>query len=294
MAKRQVLSPLDIIKALFKKYQRDRGNIIVSSISFYVLLTFIPLTLFSLCILGYVIDLKNPAAHFESFIRSTLPAPYDAIVVHKVFLELNIISVTKKLSGPLGLAFLLFFTSRLFAVIRPSFHIIFGKKAKGFFMGKGEELLLTLLFSVLQTFLFFSFIASVILQAKFVKALGGVITKTPIVYLFSFLDMMVAFVFLYLLYYFLTPVRDKKLLLISTIPCAFFWYLGKYGFKYFILSLGRYTTFFGAYGAFIAFLLWVYFSVFVFVICAEMLSVLSHSNSQGHRASYLPFRKAGK
>jgi uncharacterized BrkB/YihY/UPF0761 family membrane protein len=40
--------------------------------------------------------------------------------------------------------------------------------------------------------------------------------------------------------------------------------------------------------------LWVYFSVFVFVICAEMLSVLSHSNSQGHRASYLPFRKAGK
>ncbi len=194
MAKRQVLSPLDIIKALFKKYQRDRGNIIVSSISFYVLLTFIPLTLFSLCILGYVIDLKNPAAHFESFIRSTLPAPYDAIVVHKVFLELNIISVTKKLSGPLGLAFLLFFTSRLFAVIRPSFHIIFGKKAKGFFMGKGEELLLTLLFSVLQTFLFFSFIASVILQAKFVKALGGVITKTPIVYLFSFLDILVHFI----------------------------------------------------------------------------------------------------
>ena len=50
------------------------------------------------------------------------------------------------------------------------------------------------------------------LQAKFVKALGGIVTKMPIVYLFSFLIMCSVFAFFYFLYYFLTPVRDKKLL----------------------------------------------------------------------------------
>ena len=113
------------------------------------------------------------------------------------------------------------------------------------------------------------------LQAKFVKALGGFVTKTPIAYLFSLLGMIIVFLFFYLLYYFLTPVRNKKLLFLSTIPAVVIWYAGKFLFKYFILSLGRYTAFFGTYGAFIAFLLWLYFSVFIFIICAELLSILS-------------------
>ena len=291
MQKRNV-SFVGIIKALFKKYHQDRGNIIVSSISFYVLLTFIPFTLFSICVLGYVIDLSNPARHLESFIRSAIPAPYDAVIVNKILSELNIIAVTKKLSGPLGLAFLLLFTMRLFAVIRPSFHLIFGQKPKGFLKRKWEELLMTLFFSVLQTLLFFSFVASVILQAKFVKALGGLVTKTPIVYLFSFLIICLVFVFFYLLYYLLTPVRDKKLLLMSTVPGVVIWYAGKYLFKYFILSLGKYTAFFGAYGAFIAFLLWVYFSAFIFVLCAELLSILSGPHGQSNNVAYKSFGKS--
>lgn len=282
-------SLFSVTKALFKKYHADRGNVIVSSISFYVLLTFIPFTLFSICVLGYVVDLGNPAHYLESFIRSAIPAPYDAVIVNKVLNELNIIAVTKTLSGPLGLAFLLFFTMRLFAVIRPSFHLIFGQKPKGFLKGKWEELLMTFFFSILQTLLFFGFIASFIFQAKFVKALGGIITTTPILYLFSFLLTCLVFAFFYLLYYLLTPVRDKKLLLVSTIPGVAVWYIGKYLFKYFILSLGKYTAFFGAYGAFIAFLLWVYFSVFIFVLCAELLSILSGSPDQ--KTVYKPFKK---
>ena len=285
------MSFIGVTKALFNKYQRDRGNIIVSSISFYVLLTFIPFTLFSICVLGYVVDLSNPARNLETFIRSAIPAPYDAVIVNKILSELNIIAVTKKLSGPLGLAFLLLFTMRLIAVIRPSFLLIFGQKAKGFLKRKWEELLMTLFFSMLQTLLFFSFVASVMLQAKFVKALGGIVTKTPIVYLFSFLIMCFVFVFFYLLYYLLTPVRDKKLLLMSTVPGVVIWYAGKYLFKYFILSLGKYTAFFGAYGAFIAFLLWVYFSAFIFVLCAELLSILSGSPGQTNNAAYKSFRK---
>ena len=142
---RKTKSIFDIIKKLFKKYQKDHGNIIVSSISFYVLLTFIPFTLLSIFILGHVIDLSNPGLHLEKFLKSIVPDPYNTMIAKKVLKELNFISLSKKLSGPLGLLFLFFFTTRLFAIIRPSFQIIFGKDTKSFMRGKGEELLLTFL-----------------------------------------------------------------------------------------------------------------------------------------------------
>ena len=164
--KHKARSIFDIIRKLFKKYQKDHGNIIVSSISFYVLLTFIPFTLLSIFILGHVIDLSNPGLHLEKFLKSIVPDPYNTMIAKKVLKELNFISLSKKLSGPLGLLFLFFFTTRLFAIIRPSFQIIFGKDTKSFMRGKGEELLLTFLFSLVQALLFFSFIFSIMVQTK--------------------------------------------------------------------------------------------------------------------------------
>ena len=49
-------SAFAFIKSLYKKYRTDNGNIIVSSISFYLLLTFIPFTLLSISVLGYLVD----------------------------------------------------------------------------------------------------------------------------------------------------------------------------------------------------------------------------------------------
>ena len=106
--KRKAKSIFDIIKKLFKKYQKDHGNIIVSSISFYVLLTFIPFTLLSIFILGHVIDLSNPGLHLEKFLKTIVPDPYNTMIAKKVLKELNFISLSKRLSGPLGLLFLFF------------------------------------------------------------------------------------------------------------------------------------------------------------------------------------------
>jgi len=279
-----------VAKKVFGKYQADHANIMVSSISFYVLLTFIPFTLFSLFILGYVIDMSHPALHMEKYIAGVIPAPYNAVIVKKMLKEINVISLSKRLSGPLGLLFLLFFTSRLFAVLRPSFQLIFGKTRKGFIKGKQEEFLLTLAFAFIQTLIFFSYVFSVMIQVKVVKAFGGAITRASVVQFFSFLDLLLVGGMFCFLYYFLTPVRDKKRLLLASLLGAVLWHAGKYFFQYFVLYVGRFTTFFGTYGVFIAFLFWVYFSVFVFVACAELLAVSSDLTVSEHRPNYAPFR----
>jgi len=263
-----------VLKTLLKKYRQDNANIIVSSISFYILLTFIPFTLLSISLLGYVIDISNPGIHLERYLKNIVPDPYNVYITKRIIRELNIISLSRKLSGPIGLAFLFFFTTRLFAVIRPSFRIIFGKHPEGFIKGKEKELLFTAIFSLIQAFIFFSFIFSIVIQTQAVKVLPRIISKGLVVYLVGIIEMFFTFAQFYLLYSLLTPVKNKKIIVFSTICATLLWYGGKSLFKYYILHIGKFTAFFGTYGIFIAFLFWIYFSVFVLISCAELQAVL--------------------
>ena len=278
-----------IIKKLSKKYQSDNANIIVSSISFYILMTFIPFTLLSIYILGYVIDMSNPGMHLEKFMRNIIPDPYNTIIVKRVIRELNVISLTKKLSGPLGLLVLFFFTTKLFSVMRPSFRIIFGKHPERFLRAKQKELFFAFIFSIVQAMLFFSFIFGVVIRTKVVGILPHFLSKAPAVFIFSLLDFILTFIMFYLLYYFLTPVRkSKKVVIFTGAIGASLWHLGKYLFKYYILRLGKFTAFFGTYGIFIAFLFWIYFSVFVFILCAELESILIKPLNHGPEPNSFP------
>lgn len=288
--KRNLSFAWGIIKKLFKKYQRDNANIIVSSISFYILLTFIPFTLLTIYILGYIIDMSSPGIHLERYLSNILPSPYNGIITRWVIRELDAISVSKKLSGPLGLLFLFFFTTKLFSIIRPSFRIIFGKHPERFLRAKEKEILFAFIFSMVQVVLFFSFIFSVVMHTKIVSILPNFLSIVHSLYIFSFLDLLFTFIMFYLLYYFLTPViKSKKILVISSVVGTLFWHMGKYLFKFYILHLGQFTTFFGTYGILLAFLFWVYFSVFVFIVCAELESILVSPLSRGPVPSSSPF-----
>lgn len=288
MARRKTPEFIYIIKRLIKKYQRDNANIIVSSISFYILLTFIPFTLLSIYILGYVIDISHPAVHLEKVLKNIVPDPYNAIIVKRVIKELNVISISKRLSGPLGMIFLFFFTMKLFAILRPSFLLIFGKNPESFIKGKSKELLLTFVFSIVQAILFFSFIFNVMLQTKATKIIPLFLAKAPFIYMFSLLDMFFTFMMFFLLYFFLTPEKRKGILMLSTLIGTVFWHLGKFLFKYYILHIMKFTALLGAYGIFIAFLFWIYFSVFVFIVCAELQSVLMNISNRELKPNSAP------
>ncbi|MCX8109876.1 MAG: YihY/virulence factor BrkB family protein [Syntrophorhabdaceae bacterium] len=288
MARLKNIGLIYIIKRLYKKYQRDNANIIVSSISFYILLTFIPFTLLSIYILGYVIDMSHPSIQIERFIKNIVPDPYNTIIIQRVIKELNIISMSKKLSGPLGILFLFLFTMKLFSVMRPAFLIIFGKDPEGFLKGKGKELLLTIVFSIAQAIMFFSFIFTVIIQSKMTKILPGFVSKTPFIILFSLIDMSITFFMLSLLYFFLSPRKKKSILIISTLIGTVLWHIGKFLFKYYILHVMRFTALLGTYGIFVAFLFWIYFSVFVFIVCAELQAVLMNIPTRGQAPSSSP------
>jgi membrane protein len=266
-----------IIKITFQKYRKDRANLIVSAISFYILLTFIPFTLLAISSIGYVIDLTDLDEHFLSYMANIVPAPYNVSILRQISQALNVIDITKSLSGPLGLAALFFFTSKLFSVLIPSFQIIFRRHPDPFIKQKGKELLFTLLFSIIQAIVFFSTVFLLVIKSR----IAGIISdhmyldEPAVLSLFSFLDVIFIFMMFALLYYMLTPARRKKALLFgTTLLATIFWETGKYLFRYYALNVGKFDVVFGLYGIFVGFLLWTYYSVFVFVVCAELQAVL--------------------
>lgn len=268
-----------VIKDLFRKYQRDNAPMMVAAIAFYVLLTFIPFALLSISILGYLVNLSDIDKHLLVYTAKVIPEPFNETVITMMAKNLRVIDIWKHFSGPLGLYFLFFFTSKLFSMLIPSFQVIFGRKMDSFLRKKGKEFFFTLLFALLQAVIFFMTATLFVATSRIVGTISDrehvFLEGSFSFYLISLIDMACTFAMFYLLYYVLTPLRKHVgLLLPTTLLAALLWGGGKYLFKYYALSVGRFTVIFGAYGIFIAFLFWLYYSVFVFILCAELQSVL--------------------
>ena len=266
------------IKELFRKYQSDNAPMMVAAIAFYILLTFIPFTLLSIAILGYLVDLSDLDAHLISYTANVIPEPFNDTVTALMAKNIRVLEIWKRFSGPLGLYFLFFFTSKLFSMLIPSFQVIFGKKVEGFFRKKGKEFFFTMLFALLQAVIFFVTVIMFVTATKVVETISArhhPMEGTFFAYLFMAIDGACIFAMFYLLYYVLTPLKKRSILMLSTTLLAtLLWGAGKNLFKFYALRLVKLTAVFGAYGMFIAFLFWLYYSVFVFIVCAELQSVL--------------------
>ena len=86
----------------------------VAAIAFYILLTFIPFTLLSIAILGYLVDLSDLDAHLISYTANVIPEPFNDTVTALMAKNIHVLEIWKRFSGPLGLYFL-FFSRRSFS-----------------------------------------------------------------------------------------------------------------------------------------------------------------------------------
>jgi len=264
-----------VIADTFRKYRHDQANLIVSAVSFYLLLTFIPFILLSLSAVGYIVDLTDLDEHFLAYVSQVIPPPYNTQVVDAFSRQFNVVDLTKALSGPLGLLALFFFTSKLFSVLIPGFHLMFGQRPDRFLRGKGKELLYTLFFALLQGLIFFATVLILVVQSKVLSVFSDHSFMRGAMQLFSFLDAVAAYLMFLLLYCLLTPARNEKGVLFATaLLSTILWAGGKQLFRYYVAYVGRFDVLFGAYGVFVGSMLWIYYSVFVFVVCAELQAVV--------------------
>ena len=258
-----------IIRRAGIKFFSDNGPFLASGLSFDLLLYCLPLPVLFVSALGYTLIGSEEALKWaQAIIEQLLPG------FHQPILEMLTTLINNR--GFLGFTgFFLFFvfSTAVFSSARHILNEVFKvKKAPSFLKGKGDDVLLMLVLSLLIILIVLISTALGFLQSygDNVPALRGLLS--PIWYIvgkvFGFACLGALF---YLFYAFSTPARlSQGSLFVGSLTGAGLFEVSKWAFSWYIQVAQMLTAFYGVLSGFIFIFLWVYYASVVFILGAEV------------------------
>jgi len=264
-------------------YQRtvyeDNCSSLAASISFYAILSFLPLIILAVSVFSFFVASSETAFEkIHSFLGQILPVSTGA--------SLNLLTSTlanKTVFGILGLLGLLWAGMRIFSVLEYAMNQIWKPGSqRGFWHSKFVSLI-----SV-------PFMTVFILVSIAATGLVSVARSTTVPYLnFSFNDLpfaanIITFLvpatisaILFLSIYYLLPKRwdHLKNALYGAMLAGVLWEFAKLLFDYYIKHFSHLQTLYGSFTSLAILFLWVYYSSFVILLGAEFGSLL-HQRSR--------------
>jgi membrane protein len=197
-------------RTLVAKFFADRGTHLSAMIAYFALLSFVPLLLLALALLGLA-GQADEGSFFVTELNRILPgASLDNVLRAVRSIQRNATAI-----GIIGAATVLWTSLSLFSVLESAFNIVYGRPNRSFLRGKLIAILL--LFGSLAT-LFASLVIGSIGVRVLDRYAPGVIGNSYVAYAFSvFVSLTGVFFFLFCVYYVLT---NEPLTLHDVLPGA--------------------------------------------------------------------------
>src|SRR5438270_9050886 len=123
-----ILTP---VRRVLSKFFADRGTHRAAVIAYFALLSFVPLLLLSLALLGLVHQ-ADEGSFFVRELSKTFPSTSVDSILHAV----RAIQANAAALGLVGGAFLLWSSLSFFSVLESAFNIVYGRPNRGFLHGK--------------------------------------------------------------------------------------------------------------------------------------------------------------
>src|SRR4051794_240012 len=117
--------------SVVRKFFADRGTHLAAMIAYFALLSFVPLLLLSLALLGLVHQ-ADEGSFFVRQLEKTFPSTSLDSILHAV----RAIQSNAAALGAVGGAFLLWSSLSFFSVLGSAFNIVYGRPNRGFLHGK--------------------------------------------------------------------------------------------------------------------------------------------------------------
>jgi YihY family inner membrane protein len=124
-------SILTLVRAVVSKFFADRGTHLAAMIAYFALLSFVPLLLLSLALLGLV----HQASEGSFFVRQ-LERTFPSTSLNSILTAVRAIQSNAAALGAVGGAFLLWSSLSFFSVLESAFNIVYGRPNRGFLQGK--------------------------------------------------------------------------------------------------------------------------------------------------------------
>ncbi len=181
---------------VLRKFFADRGTHLAAMIAYFALLSFVPLLLLSLALLGLV----HQADEGSFFVRE-LSRTFPNTSLNSILRAVRAIQANAAALGIVGGAFLLWSSLSFFSVLESAFNIVYGRPNRGFLHGKA---LATMMMGGSLVSLFLSLVVGSIGQEilkRYLGFSGDTVSARVVAIAFSTLGL---FVFLTSAYYVLT------------------------------------------------------------------------------------------
>jgi membrane protein len=125
------------MRAVLTKFFADRGTHLAAMIAYFALLSFVPLLLLSLALLGLA-DQATPHSFFVREVGKDFPSASINSILHAI----RQIQANSAALGIVGAAFLLWSSVSFFSVLESAFNIVYGRPNRGWLQGKARATLL--------------------------------------------------------------------------------------------------------------------------------------------------------
>ncbi len=260
---------------MYQKFESDQIWFMSSGVSFSILWVIIPTLLVFLGILGFYFDKFNALQKINEYINQALPVNFEAKEKFLETISTKAYELSKNawITISIGLFGIFWAMSSMFSYMRDALNRIFEvKESLNFFKGKLRDFILLLiiivLFSLTTIITSLQQIDNQLIKFIF-SSLSSVFSSHGL--FLVLLPFMISYVMFFFLYRFVPHYQiPTKAILFGTLISAFLYEILKYLFAYYILNFSNYDMMYGAYGAFVIFMLWVYVISLIFCIGAAI------------------------
>lgn len=268
---------------VLKKYNKDHSTLFAAAISFFGLLSFVPLLIFGVGIFGYVIGSHDQA--FDSvikFLNSFLPASSKSIETY-----LRNLSTQSTLLSGIGIIGLLWSGTQVFVILQQVINVAMEVKTPvSFIRGRSKAILVVPIVGFL--FILSILLTSIIAIASHYRS--SLIDAEKISVIWDSIGILVPVIISILaftLIYKIMPARKMGFAapLIGGITAGLLFEIAKNLYKLFVANFAKYDLAYGSLGTVVLFIFWTYYVSSITILGAEVASVYL-SNMEKKKSKY--------
>lgn len=272
----------DDIRRAFKNFEIHNGELSTCAMAFFLLISFIPVSLVIISSLSFFYLSEDLAANaYLKQIKNLLPT----IQMERFTSSIDRVVYQKRYLALIWVPFLFWWGSLVFDIVERALEFAFRiGQGRKYWKAKIRHFIIIIGISLLAVILtLFSNVIAIIKNEIFADFIGrnlrdltifgtNIITliETPFIFP-ALITLSINTLMIFLLYKFVPPRKlDNMSMFKGALFASFSYEVVKMFFSYYITEINDYTSIFGSLSVVVILMIWIWYTCFLFVIGAEM------------------------
>jgi len=285
------------LRLVMKNFGDHDGELSTCALAFFLLISFIPLSLVIIALMSFFYKSDALAAFYAAQLKSQLPL----IDIDRFVSIIDKIIYKKRYLAFIWLPFLFWWGSFIFDIIERGLEKAFRiGESRRYWKAKVRHFIIIVLmaFSILAITLFSNFIAVLkntglallveanLNQVGLLNTIISAVEDIPLL-LSSVTTLFMNTVLVFIIYRFIPPKKLNNMSLFKGALFASFSYeVVKSLFSYYIREINDYTSIFGSLNTIVILMIWIWYTCFLFIIGAELAWVFYEKSEEGRELDF--------